>query len=69
MNRIFRVRIIGGSLAGKSQAVLQESDGFTIENGNAYQQWKDVRPLKVFEENEKGLVVLSGDDLQEIEHE
>lgn len=56
---MLRVRIIGGTLAGKTQAVLQESNGFTIVDGNPYQQWKDIRLLKVFEENGKGIVVLS----------
>ena len=65
MTRNMRVRITGGALIGKTQAVLQESDGFTIIDGNIYLQWKDVKPLKTFEENGKGLVVLSSSDLEE----
>ena len=65
MTRNMRVRITGGALIGKTQAVLQESDGFTIVDGNVYLQWKDVKPLKTFEENGKGLVVLSSSDLEE----
>lgn len=61
MTQTFRVKIIGGTLVGKTQAVLQESDGFIIVNGNPYEQWKDVRPLKVFEENGKGVVVVPSD--------
>ena len=65
MTRNMRVRITGGALIGKTQAVLQESDGFTIIDGTIYLQWKDVKPLKTFEENGKGLVVLSSSDLEE----
>lgn len=66
MSRIFRVRIFGGTLVGKTQAVLQESDGFTVVDGNLDQQWKDVRPLKVFEENGKGVVFPSRSDLDDV---
>jgi hypothetical protein len=65
MTSNMRVRITGGTLIGKTQAVLQESDGFTIVDGNVYQQWKDIKPLKTFEENGKQIVVLSKSDLEE----
>jgi tRNA U34 5-carboxymethylaminomethyl modifying GTPase MnmE/TrmE len=62
---MLRVLIIGGALVGETQAMLQESNGFTVVDGNAYQQWKDFKTLKTFEENGKVLVILSKSDLEE----